>query len=58
MGRRSNVFRNKYRIRVGTREPSLGDYVFQTILHEIGHALGIDHLGNYNSSANYYDMIS
>ncbi|MCB4428604.1 matrixin family metalloprotease, partial [Synechococcus sp. MU1643] len=32
---------------------SLGDYVFQTTLHEIGHALGLGHLGNYNGSANY-----
>jgi hypothetical protein len=23
-------------------------YTFETILHEIGHALGLDHLGNYN----------
>ena len=32
---------------------SLGDYVFQTTLHEIGHALGLGHLGNYNGSASY-----
>lgn len=32
---------------------TVGDYVFQTFLHEIGHALGLGHAGNYNGSANY-----
>ena len=29
------------------------DYTFQTILHEIGHALGLGHQGPYNGSASY-----
>ncbi|MEM7743129.1 MAG: M10 family metallopeptidase C-terminal domain-containing protein [Pseudomonadota bacterium] len=28
-------------------------YTFQTILHEIGHALGLGHQGDYNGSASY-----
>jgi serralysin len=31
----------------------IGDYTFQTFLHEIGHALGLGHAGNYNGFANY-----
>ena len=30
-----------------------GDYTFQTILHEIGHSLGLGHQGLYNGFANY-----
>lgn len=29
------------------------DYTLQTILHEIGHALGLGHQGSYNGSASY-----
>jgi serralysin len=32
---------------------SLNSYSFQTYLHEIGHALGLGHAGNYNGSADY-----
>lgn len=31
----------------------LNSYSFQTYIHEIGHALGLDHPGNYNGSAVY-----
>jgi len=31
----------------------LNSYGFQTYLHEIGHALGLGHAGNYNSEADY-----
>jgi serralysin len=37
---------------------SLEDYPFQTYIHEIGHALGLGHAGNYNGSAEYrYDAL-
>jgi serralysin len=32
---------------------SLNSYSFQTYLHEIGHALGLGHAGNYNGTADY-----
>jgi hypothetical protein len=31
----------------------LNSYAFQTYLHEIGHALGLGHAGNYNGTADY-----
>jgi serralysin len=32
---------------------TIDSYSFQTYIHEIGHALGLGHGGNYNSSATY-----
>ena len=32
---------------------NLNSYSFQTYIHEIGHALGLGHAGNYNGSATY-----
>jgi len=33
--------------------PNVESYAFSTYIHEIGHALGLGHAGNYNSSAKY-----
>ena len=32
---------------------TIGSYSFQTYIHEIGHALGLGHAGNYNETARY-----
>lgn len=32
---------------------TMGSYSFQTYIHEIGHALGLGHQGDYNGSASY-----
>lgn len=36
----------------GLQAPQLGQYPFETFLHEMGHALGLDHMGNYNGAGN------
>lgn len=33
--------------------PKLGQHGFLTYVHEEGHALGLDHMGNYNGSGNW-----
>ncbi|MHA3916475.1 matrixin family metalloprotease [Halovulum sp. GXIMD14793] len=38
---------------VATYGSKINSYSFQTYVHEIGHALGLGHQGNYNGSANY-----
>ena len=41
-----------------TSDPNVGGYAFQAYLHEIGHALGLGHAGNYNDVATYpYDAL-
>lgn len=35
------------------RMPKVGDYGFSTFVHEFGHALGLDHMGDYNGSDAY-----
>lgn len=40
-------------INVASSWSGYGDYYLQTFNHEIGHALGLGHTGNYNGSASY-----
>ncbi len=40
-------------VNIETGWSAYGDYYLQTYIHEIGHALGLGHTGNYNGSASY-----
>ena len=40
-------------VNVHTSWQSYGEYYLQTYIHEIGHALGLGHMGSYNGSAEY-----
>ena len=33
--------------------PVIGEYGFMTYIHELGHAFGLNHMGNYNGSGNW-----
>lgn len=35
------------------KNPAVGEYGFATFIHEIGHALGLDHMGDYNGSGTW-----
>jgi len=35
------------------KNPVIGDYGFGTFIHEIGHALGLDHMGEYNGNGSW-----
>jgi Peptidase M10 serralysin C terminal len=36
------------------QNPALGTYGFTTLIHEVGHALGLDHAGTYNGAGAAY----
>lgn len=50
---RSGVELNISRAWLDTNGTSIDSYSFQTYLHEIGHALGLGHQGQYNGIGNY-----
>ncbi|MBZ4023563.1 hypothetical protein CKO11_13960 [Rhodobacter sp. TJ_12] len=46
-------FSGDWRLVGGQAQIELDSYSFQTFIHEIGHALGLAHAGDYNGSATY-----
>jgi hypothetical protein len=54
----SGSFITSSHVNVGTQwltdyGTNIGGYSYQTYMHEIGHALGLGHAGDYNGNANY-----
>ena len=47
----STIITSNINVDAGWR--AYGDYYLQTYIHEIGHAIGLGHTGNYNGSATY-----
>lgn len=37
-----------FNVNAGMDWPEFGKFTYRTLLHEIGHALGLDHMGNYD----------
>ncbi len=49
----TSAFINIHKSWISNGQDDINDYGFQTYIHEIGHALGLGHQGNYNGAASY-----